>query len=62
MREMAFLNKGLKISLFDHREEPEKKEIFQYNGGIVDFLKYLSEKKEVIHKNPIYIINQEAGP
>jgi DNA gyrase subunit B len=59
MREMAFLNKGLKISLFDHREEPEKKEIFQYNGGIVDFLKYLSEKKEVIHKNPIYIINQE---
>ena len=59
MREMAFLNKGLKISLFDHREVPEKKEIFQYNGGIVDFLKYLSEKKEVIHKNPIYIINQE---
>jgi DNA gyrase subunit B len=59
MREMAFLNKGLKISLFDHREEQEKKEIFQYNGGIVDFLKYLSEKKEVIHKNPIYIINQE---
>jgi DNA gyrase subunit B len=59
MREMAFLNKGLKISFFDQREEPEKKEIFQYNGGIVDFLKYLSEKKEVIHKNPIYIINQE---
>ncbi len=59
MREMAFLNKGLKISLFDQREEPEKKEVFQYNGGIVDFLKYLSEKKEVIHKNPIYIINQE---
>lgn len=59
MREMAFLNKGLKISLFDQREVPEKKEVFQYNGGIVDFLKYLSEKKEVIHKNPIYIINQE---
>lgn len=61
MREMAFLNKGLKISLFDHREEEDKKEVFQYNGGIVDFLKYLSEKKEVIHKNPIYITNQEQN-
>jgi DNA gyrase subunit B len=59
MREMAFLNKGLKITLVDRREEPEKKEAFQYNGGIVDFLKYLSEKKEVIHKNPIYITNSE---
>ncbi|MBM3700517.1 MAG: DNA topoisomerase (ATP-hydrolyzing) subunit B [Actinobacteria bacterium] len=59
MREMAFLNKGLKITLVDRREEPEKKESYQYNGGIVDFLKYLSEKKEVIHKNPIYISNSE---
>ncbi|MBN1299241.1 MAG: DNA topoisomerase (ATP-hydrolyzing) subunit B [Actinobacteria bacterium] len=59
MREMAFLNKGLKITLVDNREEPEKKESFQYNGGIVDFLKYLSEKKEVINKNPIYISNSE---
>ena len=59
MREMAFLNKGLKITLVDSREEPEKKESYQYNGGIVDFLKYLSEKKEVIHKNPIYISNSE---
>ncbi|MBM3706118.1 MAG: DNA topoisomerase IV subunit B, partial [Actinobacteria bacterium] len=59
MREMAFLNKSLKITLIDQREEPQKKESFQYNGGIVDFLKYLSEKKEVLHKNPIYIYNRE---
>lgn len=59
MREMAFLNKSLKITLIDQREKPEKKEIFQYNGGIVDFIKYLSEKKEALHKNPIYIKNQE---
>jgi DNA gyrase subunit B len=57
MREMAFLNKGLKITLVDQRETPEKKEIFQYNGGIVDFIKYLCEKKEVLHKNVIYIKN-----
>ncbi len=61
MREMAFLNKGLKITLVDKREIPEKKEVFHYTGGIIDFLKFLSEKKEVIHKNPIYISNSEAG-
>ena len=59
MREMAFLNKGLKITLVDQREAPEKKEIFQYNGGIVDFIKYLCEKKEVLHKNVIYIKGQD---
>ncbi len=59
MREMAFLNKGLKITLVDKREIPEKKEVFHFTGGIVDFLRYLSEKKEVLHKNPIYISNSE---
>jgi len=61
MREMSFLNKGLKITLIDQREKPEKKEVFLYSGGIVDFIKYLSEKKEVLHKNPIYLKNQEPG-
>ncbi len=61
MREMAFLNKGLKITLVDRREVPEKKEIYQFNGGIVDFIKYLCEKKEVLHKNVIYIRNQDEG-
>jgi len=61
MREMAFLNKGLKITMIDRRETPEKKEIYQFNGGIVDFIKYLCEKKEVLHKNVIYIKNQDEG-
>src|SRR4030043_406800 len=61
MREMAFLNKGLKITMIDRREAPEKKEIYQFNGGIVDFIKYLCEKKEVLHKNVIYIRNQDEG-
>jgi len=61
MREMAFLNKGLKITMVDRREVPEKKEIYQFNGGIVDFIKYLCEKKEVLHKNVIYIKNQDEG-
>ncbi|OFW49924.1 MAG: DNA gyrase subunit B [Actinobacteria bacterium RBG_13_35_12] len=57
MKEMAFLNKGLKITLVDSREKPEKKEIYQYDGGVVDFVKYLCEKKDVLHKKVIYIKN-----
>jgi len=55
MKEMAFLNKGLKITLVDARGESEKKEIYQYEGGIVDFVKYLCEKKDVLHRKVIYI-------
>ncbi|MBE3085977.1 MAG: type IIA DNA topoisomerase subunit B, partial [Bacteroidetes bacterium] len=61
MREMAFLNKSLKLTMIDRREVPEKKEIYQFNGGIVDFIKYLCEKKEVLHKNVIYIRSQDEG-
>ncbi|MDD5622312.1 MAG: DNA topoisomerase (ATP-hydrolyzing) subunit B [Actinomycetota bacterium] len=57
MKEMAFLNKGLKITLADSREKPEKKEVYQYEGGIVDFVKYLCEKKDVLHKKVIYFNN-----
>jgi DNA gyrase subunit B len=58
MKEMAFLNKGLKINLLDKRGEPEKKETYQYGGGIVDFVKYLCEKKDILHKKVIYIKNK----
>jgi len=57
MKEMAFLNKGLKITLVDSKEKPEKKEVYQYEGGIEDFVKYLCEKKEVLHKKVIYFKN-----
>lgn len=57
MKEMAFLNKGLKITLVDSRDKPEKKEVYQYEGGIVDFVKYLCEKKDVLHKKVIYFNN-----
>jgi DNA gyrase subunit B len=58
MKEMAFLNRGLKINLLDKRGEPEKKETYQYGGGIVDFVKYLCEKKDILHKKIIYIKNK----
>ena len=53
-REMAFLNKGLKISLHDERiveaDGAPRTEVFQANGGIVDFVKYLNEGKETLNK------------
>ena len=54
-REMAFLNKGLNITLRDERNE--KKETFHYEGGLVEFVEYLNRAKTAVHKNPIYISN-----
>lgn len=51
-REMAFLNKGLKIVLFDERTE--KGETFHYEGGLAEFALYLNRAKTAIHKEPIY--------
>ena len=58
MKEMAFLNKGLQITLKDMRTDPNKKEEYKYEGGIVDFVSYLCEKKDCLHKNIIYIVNK----
>jgi len=57
MKEMAFLNKGLKIALADFREEPVKEE-YKYDGGIVDFVSFLCEKKDSLHRKVIYIGNK----
>lgn len=54
MRETAFLNKNLKITLTDMRLLEPKKDEFRYAGGIIDFVKYLSQGKETIHSKPIY--------
>lgn len=54
-REMAFLNKGLKITLKDERTE--KKETFHYDGGLSEFALYLNRAKTAIHKKPVYIFS-----
>ncbi len=59
MKEMAFLNKDLKITLMDMREEPRKKEEYKYEGGIIDFVSYLCEKKDPLHKQVVYISNKD---
>ncbi len=54
LREMAFLNKGIKITLNDEREKKPRKEVFYYEGGIQEFVKHLNKNKEILHKNIIY--------
>ena len=53
IRELAFLNKGIKIELIDDRTGAD--EIFHYEGGIVSFVEYLNKAKEPLHEKPIYI-------
>lgn len=54
LREMAFLNKGIKITLEDKREGRKNKEEFHYEGGIKEFVKFQNENKEAIHPDIIY--------
>ncbi|MCL2024811.1 MAG: DNA topoisomerase (ATP-hydrolyzing) subunit B [Coriobacteriia bacterium] len=54
LRETAFLNRDLRITLTDERGEEPIKDEFRYAGGIIDFVKYLNKNKETIHAKPIY--------
>ena len=53
LRELAFLNPGVKITLMDERTD--KKSDFFYKGGIVSFVEYLNRSKKVLHKEPIFV-------
>ncbi|MFZ3172607.1 MAG: DNA topoisomerase (ATP-hydrolyzing) subunit B [Carboxydocellales bacterium] len=59
LRELSFLNKGLKIIIRDERSGEEA--VFQHEGGIVDFVKYVNRNKDVIHNPPIYFENNKEG-
>jgi DNA gyrase subunit B len=53
LRELAFLNPGVKITLADERTD--KKSEFYYKGGIVSFVEYLNRSKKILHRDPIYV-------
>ena len=53
-REIAFLNKGLVISLEDKREGQERKETFEFKGGIIEFVDYLNKNRETLLSAPVY--------
>lgn len=55
LRELSFLNRGVKIILEDRREEETVKREYHFEGGIRSFVEYLNRNREVLHKKPIYI-------
>ena len=61
-REMAFLTKGLRITIRDEREEPIKEADFCFEGGLVSFVEYLNKNKEKLHEKPIYIDKKGEFP
>ncbi|GIP36034.1 DNA topoisomerase (ATP-hydrolyzing) subunit B [Paenibacillus sp. J2TS4] len=52
LRELAFLNKGIEINLFDERTDASN--TFKYDGGIISFVEYLNRNREALHEPPIY--------
>ncbi|GIU74471.1 MAG: DNA gyrase subunit B [Bryobacteraceae bacterium] len=62
LRELAFLNKGLRITLTDERTDPPKTHEFYYSGGIAEFIKHLNRGKNVLHDKPIVIEGERDLP
>lgn len=59
LRELAFLNPGTSINIYDEREN--KQHSFSYEGGIISFVRYLNMSKNVLHKDPIYFAREKDG-
>ena len=59
VRELAFLNKGLRIILVDDREIEPRKEIFVYEGGISEYVKFLNKGKTPIHEQIVHLEGEE---
>jgi DNA gyrase subunit B len=62
LRELAFLNKGLRITLTDEREDPPKSAEFHFSGGIAEFIKHLNKGKNVLHEKPISFEGERELP
>ncbi|RXT08904.1 DNA topoisomerase (ATP-hydrolyzing) subunit B [Ammoniphilus sp. CFH 90114] len=59
LRELAFLNKGIRISLVDERQD--RNDTYKYDGGIVSFVQHLDKNKESLLEEPIYISTEKDG-
>ena len=61
MRELSFLNRGVRISIKDERDGCEQEKSFYYKGGIVEFVQYLNRKKTPMHPKPVYLEGSRDG-
>ncbi len=62
MRELAFLNRGVRITVTDERPEEPVQKSFCYEGGIISFVKHINRNKDVLHPEPIYIEARREDP
>ncbi|PAW63749.1 MAG: DNA topoisomerase (ATP-hydrolyzing) subunit B [Verrucomicrobiia bacterium Tous-C2TDCM] len=62
LRELAFLNPGITIELIDERGDSERKSVFYYEDGIVEFVRQLGENKDLIHPHPIVLKGRRMVP
>jgi len=61
LRELAFLNRGIKITIEDKREDENRKNEYYYEGGIKSYVEHLNRTREVLHDEPIYIEGEKDG-
>jgi DNA gyrase subunit B len=61
MRESAYLNKGLWITLIDERDAPVREKSFYFEGGVVSFVRHLNKGRDVLHSRPIYVERREGN-
>ena len=61
LREMAFLNKGIRIELRDERGDTVQERVFHYEGGLKEFVRHLNKNKEVLFDEPIYVEGEKNG-
>ena len=54
LRELAFLNKGIRITLTDRRTEPHREQVFEFAGGVRQFIEFLNTNKQLIHPQPVH--------
>jgi DNA gyrase subunit B len=60
-RELAYLNAGVRISFTDQRSEPPHEEVYQYNGGIKEYVAFINQEKNPIHTDIIYLQDEREG-
>ncbi|MED4460636.1 DNA topoisomerase (ATP-hydrolyzing) subunit B [Metabacillus fastidiosus] len=60
LRELAFLNRGIKITITDKREQKREKEYY-YEGGIKSYVEHLNRTRDVIHEEPVYVEGERDG-
>ncbi|MDJ0594519.1 MAG: ATP-binding protein [Pleurocapsa sp. MO_226.B13] len=61
LKELAYLNAGIKITFTDYREEEVRQDIFCYEGGIKEYVNYMTREKEPLHQDIIYVSKEKNG-